>query len=750
MSAVILLSIAVLAARRENRQRQRSEEMFRSLVESAEDPMFTSDAAGHYLYVNPKAAARLGKTQAEITGRLVDEFFPPEVAALHREHVGQALRTGKFSVNEVSYQLAGLQRWSRVVVQPIRDPDGGYTRALAISYNITDLKRAEIALREKEERLRQVVRVSRIGIFDHDHLTGAVYWSPEQREIYELGPEEPVISTGALEDLQQVSDLIHPLDRERLAEALARARESPDGLFDIEYRIIPRNGSVRWVSIRGQTLSEGTGDSRRTVRTIGATRDITKRKRAEESLALFRYCTDRSSDAIFWNNASGGFDYVNDQACRSLGYTREELLRLKLWDIDDSFHEDRWLASWKRWESAPDVYIARTQSLHRRKDGTTFPIEVLGQHIRTPIGRVLHVGYARDVTDRKKAEQALFESEERLRQVTLVYNIGVFDYDHIAGTTYWSPELRECYGLSSAEPVGLDLFRQMIHPEDREMVEAAIERTFDPAKDERYIMQHRIVSRNGTVKWLDTRAKVFYTGEAGRRHPSRTVGAVVDITDRMEAQEALRMSVREKETLLREVHHRVKNNLQIIASLLHFQAKKVRDPEDLVVFNEGRNRLRAMILVHERLYKSPGLAQIDFAGYLESLVKELWRSYAAALGGRISVHVDADPISLPIESALPCGMIVCELLTNSIKYAFPGERRGEIHVTLSTEEERVALTISDDGIGLPVGFDPTQATTFGWQLIRSLAAQLDASLSAAGGPGTQVVLQFSRIWTPGR
>jgi two-component sensor histidine kinase len=224
---------------------------------------------------------------------------------------------------------------------------------------------------------------------------------------------------------------------------------------------------------------------------------------------------------------------------------------------------------------------------------------------------------------------------------------------------------------------------------------------------------------------------------------------MVDITDRMEAQEELRMSVREKETLLREVHHRVKNNLQIIASLLHFQAKKVKDPEDLVVFNEGRNRLRAMILVHERLYKSPGLAQIEFGGYLEALVQDLWHSYSAAVGGRISVHVAADPIALPIESALPCGMIVCELLTNSIKYAFPGERRGKIRVTLTTADERVILTVSDDGIGLPSDFNPTQARTFGWQLIHNLAAQLGASLSATGGKGTQVDLQFSKLCTPG-
>jgi two-component sensor histidine kinase len=187
----------------------------------------------------------------------------------------------------------------------------------------------------------------------------------------------------------------------------------------------------------------------------------------------------------------------------------------------------------------------------------------------------------------------------------------------------------------------------------------------------------------------------------------------------------------------------VKNNLQIISSVLHFQAKKVKNPEDLIAFNEARDRLRAMILVHDKLYRSVGLTRIECGTYIHALVHELWRSYATIVSGRISVHVDADPIALPIESALPCGMIVCELLTNSIKYAFPNERRGEIRVALTMAADRVTLTVSDNGIGLPADFDAPHATTFGWQLISNLATQLNATLTATGkNGGSQVTLHF--------
>jgi two-component sensor histidine kinase len=206
--------------------------------------------------------------------------------------------------------------------------------------------------------------------------------------------------------------------------------------------------------------------------------------------------------------------------------------------------------------------------------------------------------------------------------------------------------------------------------------------------------------------------------------------------------------VREKETLLREVHHRVKNNLQIIAGLLYFQAKKLKNAEDLVVFNEGRDRLRAMILVHEKLYQSEGLSRIEFRAYLQALVSDLWHSYSANVKNRVTAHVIAEQIALPVESALPCGMIVCELLTNAIKYAFPAGRSGEIRVTLSAEGERVMLGVSDDGIGLPPDFEPERSTTFGWQLVRNLATQLGGTVTIDRSAGTCVVLEFDKVRSP--
>jgi two-component sensor histidine kinase len=288
----------------------------------------------------------------------------------------------------------------------------------------------------------------------------------------------------------------------------------------------------------------------------------------------------------------------------------------------------------------------------------------------------------------------------------------------------------------------VDLIIRTIAPEDYQRVDDAAHRAFDPRGDGRFEVQMRVIRSDGQERWIDSRSQTFFEGEGTARHPVRTVGAMVDITARVAQEVALRDSLQEKETLLREVHHRVKNNLQIIASLLHFQAKRVRDPADLAAFADGRDRLRAMILVHEKLYQSPDLSRIDFGSYLKVLVRDLQQSYSAR-GRDLTVNVSTDPVGLPIEIAVPCGMIVCELLTNVFKYAFPDGGSGDATVSLTADGSHVKLGVSDNGVGLPEGFDPRNSSSFGWQLIRNLTAQVGGEVNVDRNSGTRVQISFA-------
>ena len=593
---------------------------------------------------------------------------------------------------------------------------------------------------ETEEQLRQVVRLSHIGVFDHNHLTQEVYWSPEHRRIYGWGETDPVVLTNPEGNLQNVSQVIHPDDWERVAAAVERSHSGEgDSRFDLEYRIIRPDGALRWVAIRSQTFFEGKGSARHPVRTVGAVEDVTERKSAERQIELMQMSVDRCNTAIYWVNSNAQVTYANDHACQSLGMPRDELIGLHVWDFDPNFRPDNWSKLWDQVKRDKSTVL---QTQHRRKDGTVFPIEALGTYLLLDEEEIVFV-FVQDITERKRAELALRTSEERLRQVALVYNIGTFELDMVAERYYWSPELRRYWGIGPQERVTLATFQDAIHPEDRAFVMQSSRRAHDPAGDGLYNVQHRIIRPDGSVRWIDMRAQTFFEGAGALRHATRVVGALVDITERREAEEILRHSLHEKETLLREVHHRVKNNLQIIASLLHFQAKKVKHPEDLAAFVDGRDRLRSMILVHEKLYQSPDLSRVDLATYLKALVRDLHHSYLDSAGS-LDIRIEIEPLALPIESALPCGMILCELLTNVFKYAFPDARRGRVSVSLAVSDGLINLGVHDDGVGLPASFDADNSTTFGWQLIRNLIAQLNGAAKVKRRDGTQVVITFPR------
>lgn len=226
------------------------------------------------------------------------------------------------------------------------------------------------------------------------------------------------------------------------------------------------------------------------------------------------------------------------------------------------------------------------------------------------------------------------------------------------------------------------------------------------------------------------------------RSPEGFIITAADITERKEAEDQLRLSLQEKEVLLKEIHHRVKNNMQVISSLLDLQSAQITDPLIRAPFRDSQNRIKSMALIHERLYQSPDLARIDFTDYLQLLAPRLFDSYQTT-DQQISLSIQAAPISLEVSQAIPCGLIINELVANALKHAFPEGRQGQLLLSMEkTTGDEIVLVIGDNGVGLPETVDLGKGNTLGLQLVQVLTRQLKGSIAVDRSAGTRFELRF--------
>ena len=233
-----------------------------------------------------------------------------------------------------------------------------------------------------------------------------------------------------------------------------------------------------------------------------------------------------------------------------------------------------------------------------------------------------------------------------------------------------------------------------------------------------------------------------FEGEGDDRNATSFVGTVDDISERKRAEEQIKASLAEKEVMLKEIHHRVKNNLQVISSLVGLQADGSKDEAVRQVLQDVIYRVRSMALVHEKLYQSANLAHMDFAEYTRSLLNYLWRAHGAAAAA-VRLTLDLEPVSLPADTAVTCGLILNELAVNALKHAFQGRADGEVTISLHSGTDRqIRLCVADNGVGLPVGFDWRQTRSLGLRLVQMLSRQLDATVEVSSGYGTRFEIVF--------
>jgi len=338
--------------------------------------------------------------------------------------------------------------------------------------------------------------------------------------------------------------------------------------------------------------------------------------------------------------------------------------------------------------------------------------------------------------EREKIEKALKISEAYYRTIFENTGTATVIVEEDSTISLANSKFEKLSGYSKEEIEGNKSWREFVVKEDLEMMKKYHQQR-RVAKGIPTQYEFRFMDGQGVIK------DIFLTVDMipGTK---KSIASLLDITELKKADDALKKSLKEKEVLLQEIHHRVKNNMQIISSLLNLQAGYVQDEKDLEVFKESQNRVKSMAMIHEKLYQSEELSEIDVGDYIKTLVSDLSHTYNAD-PRQIKTEFHIEEIKLNIETTIPLGLIVNELITNSIKHAFPGDRKGIISIELRSMDNKLSLTVADDGVGLGEDLDFRNTETLGLQLVNNLVGQLNGIIELNRSKGTEFRIIFEEL-----
>ena len=342
---------------------------------------------------------------------------------------------------------------------------------------------------------------------------------------------------------------------------------------------------------------------------------------------------------------------------------------------------------------------------------------------------------------KNKMEKALRESEERYSITLDAVNDGLWDWDISSGNVFFSNNYYKMLGYYPGEfPANYESWKLLVHQDDIDSFEKQLQKSLDSNRG--FEIDLRMKTKSGKWLYVSTQGKEIEKDSSG--NPKRIVGTLRDRTNRVIAEKKINKSLEENELLLKEIHHRVKNNLMIISSLLNLQSYYIKDKASQEVFKESQNRARSMALIHERLYQSTDLKMIDFGEYITSLANELFNTYEADIN-LIKLKINAENIFLDINTAIPLGLIVNELITNSLTHAFPEGKMGKINVDFHILDNHYEFIVKDNGIGFPEDIDFKNTDSLGLQIINSLTNQIGGKITLNKNNGTDFKITFKEL-----
>lgn len=453
---------------------------------------------------------------------------------------------------------------------------------------------------------------------------------------------------------------------------------------------------------------------------------------------LLAQTLDCLPDPAWVKDVSGRWTLVNAAAASILGLPSRQLIGLRDRDVLSAD-----VASAIELEDTRILVGGETirveETLFNAAAGELRLFSSVKAPLRNKAGEIVGlIGTARDVTDERRQEVAIADERERVRLATQAADIGIWDLDTLTEELRWDDRCKALFGLPADAVVSYEKdFVAALHPDDRERVLALVQTALDPAGPGEFATEYRVRGvQAGVERWLSAHGHAYFQdGQA-----VRFLGTVMDVTERKRTEEALAEALQQREALLYEVNHRVKNSLQMIIALLTLQERRSENEETRRSLADVRTRIGVVGSIHQSLYTTAAHREVEICGFLDRLARSTVQSIASA--AHIQLVVDARcEANIDIQRAVPIALIVSELLTNALKYAFSEQRPGVLRVEVDQRDNKLVIVVEDDGVGLGSKFDLASPNGVGTQVIAVLAKQLHAKVDVSNRePGVRFTI----------
>lgn len=732
---------------------QREREL-NTIVNNLPDAIARFDLQKRHQFVNAHFEFALGKPKTYFLGKTVEDLnLPAKISNNFHRQLQIAIDSGKNVEFPTRWQYVdGSIHIYRTRLIPEFTDRGEVKSVLEISSDITHLLKTEQMPIDRDRKLDLALEIANLGFWEFDPESDRLQLSERIQKFIQIDPEHAELTST------QLLAGLSPHYRRRLLYTFKRtnANRSP---FKIEFQLqLPHRPTI-WLQIQGRRLlPNGTSE-----RFFGVAMDITERKQAE----LDRRQSELQFQALVANVPGTIYQYVVyptsceaedrlDDAFLYLSPSCEEILEVQA----KSVYQDSQIL-WQRIhpEDRADIRASIWQAQRQHQPWKSeFRLLYPSGEIRWVQGvsrpsylanrEVIWDGLFVDIHESRIAREKLAASQrfnERLADTSpnILY---IYDIENQCNL-YTNHKITDLLGYTPQEIYQMSdrLLLQLMHPEDFQNYQTHLAQLQAAGDRKIWEIEYRLRRSDGTWRWFSTREIAFKYNSEGK--VLQILGTSQDITERKQAEAQIQASLEEKEVLLREIHHRVKNNLNVVHSLLKMQARRIQDNSVRETLLDSQRRLQAMALIHEKLYRSDSIARIDFAEYLRSLATSLAEA-TSIQEQQIQLEVNAQNHELDVEIAMPCGLIVNELLSNAFKHAFPTNvefpSKNVILDFYTDPKHDFVLSIRDNGIGLPNSTPYQSSNSLGMRLVKILCDQLDAKLSCTALEGTTFRLVFSR------